>query len=187
MKYLLPCHRCGEKVTVDVSQAGRQLVCRCGATLEVPSLRAIRSLETAAETAGQVPKRSWNPTRGVVFALGLVIALVGLAAAAVTGFNWLNAKIPPPPTVDYQGLSAEVDALVPVAAWDAWLDLRDNGLGAYVPPAKFMVELSLQRMWRVIVGGFVVLAVGLVMVVGSMLMRGTQGPTKTAGPRRLKP
>lgn len=186
MKYLLPCHRCGEKLTVDVSQAGRQRICRCGATLEVPSLRAIRALEPAAETAAQPPMRSWNPTRGVVFALGLVVALAGLAAAGVAGFGWVNTKIPPAPTADAEARVAEVDALVAAAAWDAWLDLRNNGLGPYVPPAKFLAELSLQRMFRVMVGGFVVLAVGLAMAVSSMLMRGTQSPPKTTSPRRPK-
>ena len=184
MKYLLPCQQCSEKLVVDVSQAGRQLTCRCGATLEVPSLRAIRALETVAETAAQPPQRSWNPTRGVVFALGLVVALVGLSLAGVAGFGWVNAKIPPPPVVDAEATLAELDGLVPAAAWDAWVDLRNNGIGPYVPPAKFMAELSVQRVFRVMVGGFVVLAVGLAMAVGSLLLRGTQGPRKTPVPRR---
>ena len=184
MKYLLPCQQCSEKLVVDVSQAGRQLTCRCGATLEVPSLRAIRALETVAETAAQPPKRSWNPTRGVVFALGLVVALVGLCVAGVAGFGWVNAKIPPPPTVDLEAILAEVDAFVPAAAWDDWVDLRNNGLGAYVPPARFLAERSLQRVFRIMVGGFVVLAAGLAMAVFSMLMPGTQGRPKTPSPRR---
>ena len=172
MKYLLPCERCGEKRTVDLSQAGRQLVCRCGATLEVPSLRAIRSLETVVDTAAKPLRRSWNPARGIGFAAGLVLALGGLAAAGVVGVNWARATIPPPPMVNVEPLLAEVDAFSAAAAWDDWADLRNNGLGPYIPPAKFMVEASLQRMFRIMVGALVAAAAGAAMAVTTMLLPG---------------
>ena len=88
MKYRLPCKQCGEEAVIDISQAGRQLVCRCGATVEIPSLRAIRALEPATEVRERRPTRSWTQGRGIVFAVGLVIAVLGLLAAGSAGTSW---------------------------------------------------------------------------------------------------
>ena len=175
MKYLLPCERCGEKLTVDVSQAGRQLACRCGTTLEVPSLRAIRSLETVADRSAKPARRSWNPTRGVLFAVGLVLVLAGLIVAGNAGIRWATATVPPPPVVNAGPVLAEVDTLSSADTWDAWIDLRNNGLGPYMPTAKFMVEAALQHIFRVMVAGLTVAGAGLVIAVVSMLLPGTQG------------
>lgn len=185
MKYLLPCQRCSEKTAVDLSQAGRQITCRCGATLEVPSLRAIRSLETVAETVAKPSRRSWNPTRGVLFAAGCVLALGGLAVAGLFGADWVRITIPPLPEANVEPSLAEVDALSAAAAWDAWTELRNEGLGPYVPPAKFMAEAALQRMFRVMVGALVVAAAGAVIAVTTILLPGPQTPrTLTNGSRR---
>jgi hypothetical protein len=116
----------------------------------------------------------------------LVLALVGLSVAGLAGFGWMSAKIPPPRTVDIEATLAEVDGLVPSAAWDAWVDLRNKGLGTYEPPATFMAELYRQRVFRIMVGGFVALAAGMAMAVIPMLMPGTQGPSRTQSTRRLK-
>ncbi len=174
MKYLLPCAQCSEKRTVDVSQAGRQLVCRCGATLEVPSLRAIRALETVADAGAKPVRRSWSPARGVPFAVGLVLVLAGLFVAGNAGLRWATAEVPPPPaTAD--PLLPELDTLSPADTWDAWLDLRNNGLGPYVPTAKFMVEAALRYLFRVMVTGLVVAAAGLTIAAVAMLLPATRG------------
>jgi hypothetical protein len=70
---------------------------------------------------------------------------------------------------------AEVDTLSSADTWDAWIDLRNNGLGPYMPTAKFMVEAALQHIFRVMVGGLVVAGAGLAMAIVSMLLPGTQG------------
>ena len=175
MKYLLPCQQCGEKLMVDVSQAGRQLTCRCGVALEVPSLRAIRELETVADPVAKPSRQSWNLSRGIVFAAGLVLTVAGFLTAGVAGFNWATATIPPPPTVEVAPMLAEVDALTPAGTWDAWVDLRTNGLGPYYPPTKVLVEASIERLFRIMVGALAVAAVGIAMAAVSMLL-----PLRTA-------
>ena len=175
MKYLLPCAQCSEKLTVDVNQAGRQLVCRCGATLEVPSLRAIRALETVADAAAKPVRRSWSPARGVPFAVGLVLVLAGLFVAGNAGLRWATAEVPPPPPATADPLLPELDTLSSADTWDAWLDLRNNGLGPYMPTAKFMVEEALRYLFRVMVTGLVVAAAGLTIAVVAMVLPGTQG------------
>ena len=49
-KYLLPCS-CGRSVTVEASQAGRQVHCDCGISLEVPTMLELARLERAKEAA----------------------------------------------------------------------------------------------------------------------------------------
>ena len=47
-KYLVPCV-CGRQHAVDTGQAGESLVCECGATVAVPTLRQLRELPPARE------------------------------------------------------------------------------------------------------------------------------------------
>jgi hypothetical protein len=171
MKYRLPCERCGEKSVIDASLAGRQLVCGCGAALEVPSLREIRALEVASDVPDKPRPPSWNRSRGVVFAVGLVIAVLGLFTACAAGYGWFTAKVPPPPSpVLIEAELAAVDALSAPRAWDAWVDMRTNGLGTYMEPIQSLVEASLRRVFTVFVGGLVFLAAGIAAVAFSMLL-----------------
>jgi hypothetical protein len=173
MKYRLPCERCGEKLLIDISQAGRQLVCRCGATLEIPSLRAIRTLEAASDAPDKPPRTSWNRSRGIVFAGGLVIAVLGLLTAASAGTSWYTAKAPPLPSPqDIETSLADVDELNAPQAWDMWKDLREQGLGPYFEPAHSLFEGSVRRVFAVFVGGLVALAAGIAAVLLSMLLPG---------------
>src|SRR5262245_32317227 len=80
-QYLLPC-ACGQLVRVGNAQAGGQVLCACGKSLAVPTLRGLRQLEAAPpEIAKKLPLR-WSPIHGASFALALVIAIAGAAAAA---------------------------------------------------------------------------------------------------------
>ena len=172
MKYRLPCQRCGEKLVIDASLAGRQIACRCGAAVEVPSLRAIRALEVATDVPDRPSPPSWNRGRGLVFALGLVVAVLGLFTAGVAGVSWLNAEVPPPPSPEEsKSALAEMDGFSAPRAWDAWVDMRTNGLGPYMEPVRSVVEASLRRVFAVFVGGLVLLALGTAAAAFSMLSR----------------
>jgi hypothetical protein len=173
MKYRFPCERCGEKLVIDVSQAGRQINCRCGAALEVPSLRAIRALETAPDDSVKLRRPSWNLGRGVMFAGGLVIALLGLLAAGAGGFGWLTAQAPPSPSPsDIEAALTVVDQLSAPRAWDLWAEMRTNGLGQYFEPPQSVFEAFLRRVQLVVFAGVVILAVGLAAMVSSIFLPG---------------
>ena len=97
VRYLLPCELCGSTTPVDMSQAGGSVMCSCGKKLEVPSLRAIRELTPSSE-ATDARKYQWNPTAGVTFASGVVIALVGAGVALFMHLNSLElTNLEPPP------------------------------------------------------------------------------------------
>lgn len=87
--YLLDC-RCGEQLTVSPRQAGGQARCGCGATVEVPTLRAMRRLPVA-EAPTAVEHASWSLRQRLWVVGGLLVA----AAAILGGSTRLNR--PPPP------------------------------------------------------------------------------------------
>lgn len=173
MKYRFPCERCGEKLVIDVSQAGRQVVCRCGEALEVPSLRVIRSLETATDDSVKPRRRSWDRGRGVIFAAGMVIAVLGLATAGAASIGWLTAHAPPSPSPsDVKAILTAVDELSAPRVWDLWAEMRTNGLGQYYEPPQAVFEAFLRRVRAVFVVGVVLLAVGIAAAASSVFVPG---------------
>lgn len=171
MKYRLPCERCGEKLVIDVSQAGRQLVCRCGATVEIPSLRAIRALEAASDLPDRPRRASWNRGRGIVFAAGLVVAVLGLLTAASAGTSWYTARAPSLPLPqEIEASLTDVDELNAPQAWEMWKGLRDQGLGPYYEPPHSLFKGAVQRVFAIFVVGLVALAAGITAAVLSMLL-----------------
>jgi len=52
LKYLLPCS-CGQDVPIETSQAGGNVLCNCGLSVQVPSLLKIKKLQLASETQSQ--------------------------------------------------------------------------------------------------------------------------------------
>lgn len=79
-KYLLPCS-CGQKLTVDTTQAGLTLDCPCGNRVEVPPWREIRALEQIGAPA-PVVQRGWSTKHGIIF-LSLVMAICSAGGSAV--------------------------------------------------------------------------------------------------------
>ena len=82
MDHLLKCEQCGQQLTVGRSQAGQELTCECGTTLQVPTLRDFASLPAAAREdvapSRDSQKEVWQSWRGptiAVVATGFAIAL----------------------------------------------------------------------------------------------------------------
>ncbi len=173
MKYRFPCERCGEKLLIDVSQAGRQIVCRCGATLEVPSLRAIRALEAATDVSVKPRPRTWDRGRGVLFAGGVVLAVLGLLTAGAAAAGWLSSEAPPSPSPqDLEAALTAVDGLSAPRAWDLWAEMRTDGLGPYIEPPQSMFQSFQQRVLKVFLVGLVLLAAGISAAVVSIVLPG---------------
>ena len=167
MKYLLPCDRCGEKTAIDASRAGGQIVCQCGATLEVPSFRAVRELQQFDEPQ-TTRQRSWNPLRGTLFALGLVLIVLGLLVAVGGGVGWASIDITKPPAEDLEPVMAAIDAVGPSESWDIWTDMRDKGLGTYFVPSHVVARQAAKNLRWLMMIGLAVVAVGAVVSAGSL-------------------
>lgn len=93
-KYLVPCD-CGESVAAAVNQAGAEVVCQCGTTLKVPTLRQLRKLPREQDTESTAKQSGeWTPRHST--ALAGVMTTVALLLWGV----WLWAKQPETPQFD---------------------------------------------------------------------------------------
>jgi hypothetical protein len=122
--YLLPCN-CGRKIPVQPRQAGETVACTCGASLEVPSLLRLRTLEQAEVAAEpQRPPTAWNAGHSIIF-----IGAVVIVASIVIGILLYVYG----PTDPYANLTPEqmrqaAQALTPLGSWRLWLLLERGGL-----------------------------------------------------------
>src|SRR5690349_9805056 len=111
MKYLVPCPKCGIKTMVESGQAGQMLHCSCGASLEVPSIRGLRELETVQDDRSAVA--TWSRRQGLAF-LGIAIAALALiSAAGLLAFRPNAAAESVALDIDFDGIRHEVLALSP--------------------------------------------------------------------------
>jgi hypothetical protein len=113
--YLLSCE-CGNNVTVEVGQAGGQVTCRCGKTLDVPALRQLRHLPQARVDEAR-PTSNWGLRQGFVTAC--VIAVLGLLVAI--GWNWWNAPTIPKFDPVHRQQIVEEQLKTPASAWQSWV------------------------------------------------------------------
>jgi hypothetical protein len=120
-KYLVECS-CGNKMPVDVGQAGGRVTCSCGNQLEVPQLRKLRHLPVAAAESRVTAASRWGARQGVITAS--LIALAALVAAVI----WSWATQPPvpkfDPAVQQRLVEDSLEKLTPAQSWDLWLHYR---------------------------------------------------------------
>ena len=116
-KYLLPC-RCGQNSVVEPRQAGEMVVCRCGLSVQVPTMREIMALEPApAEPLGPRSQKAWGwPQAMMLLGCGFIVVAVVLA-----GVFW--AFVPPIPPSEM--MTAEIaqkvaESLTPAKTLEFW-------------------------------------------------------------------
>lgn len=117
--YLLECE-CGKRNPVGPSQAGREVRCACGATLDVPALRAMRRLPVA-ETSAAEEHSTWSGRQRLWVVGGLLLAL----AAALGGFVRWNHP-PPPEAAIKADLQAKAEAFRREVPGYSVAELRKN-------------------------------------------------------------
>jgi hypothetical protein len=113
-QFLVPCS-CGQKLIVGANQAGELIHCRCGKTIEVPTLRELNRLERVVDRRAAPPPATWNKRKGLIL-LGVVIAVGALATA-----GFLELRRPPP--MEAALLKRRVDHMTPAQAWGQWMQL----------------------------------------------------------------
>jgi len=124
--YLLPCS-CGEKLQVEIRQAGESIVCTCGKSLDIPTLRALRQLDSVSEPSNPSARSRWSPLQGVLFVAGSALLIISLATntfllliiregAKPTRLSSSNPKAT---------VREELADLSPEEAWLEWQTLRE--------------------------------------------------------------
>jgi hypothetical protein len=103
-EYFLPCE-CGAQTVVSPAQAGQSVHCRCGITLQVPTMRGLRELEAASDSAAAIPRPEpqWDDRHRVAF----LLALGAVTCLFVAAYLWFSLP-------QIQGQPTEVDFVVAV-------------------------------------------------------------------------
>lgn len=165
MPFLLPCS-CGQKILIRRSQAGSFAQCTyCSAKLDVPTLAGLAKLEWIDDEPGdprQMPAaRRWNPIRGVIAAVCLLVAIVGLTRSGLyAAFRLAN---PTNFTVE-EMLDAYDEAgklMTPAETWDSWCYIQERGLTKKNPPPAFVLKRNLEQRDPWMIGWGVAGATGL--------------------------
>ena len=127
-RYLLPCS-CGQKIPVEPRQAGQEIRCDCGASLEVPTMLGMAALEKApSEPSHTPPSAPWGIRQGIVL-LGTVIVLLALGMVIP-----LHLTRPALPTAEM--IRQRTQTLSPFQSWRHWHVLRAGGPDPVAVPAR---------------------------------------------------
>ncbi len=170
-QYLLTCE-CGVTQPIETNQAGSSVVCRCGKTLEVPSLRAIRELPRV-ENENERPRAEWNPAAGLIFVTGMFLAFLGAGAAFYMHMNAIQiSNFEMPPEDEVEAWVAEVDDAPPEELFNMWNASRHMGLGEHQASPFVRARQVAERFAAYRNIGLIVLASGLVFAATSFLVRG---------------
>lgn len=115
--YLLTCS-CGKTVPVEPGQAGGQVVCSCGTSLDVPTLRQLRHLPPAPSHE-TTEKRAWSIRKGAV-AFFLIAA--GLLASVALWNRLSEPEVPEfQPLAQAERVEHDLKTLTPLDAWKTWI------------------------------------------------------------------
>lgn len=169
IRYLLPCP-CGAETHVDVSQAGETVVCQCGATLDVPTMRQLRQLECAESKAVETGT-NWGLRQGFIL-LALVVTVVAGTAA---GYLW--GVQPAPPKQDTEAalkvLDRQIEDMTPLQSWELWQDqILADGLVQYEDPAQsaYHAHVAVRRRWSKVL--LALAGCGLLTLLSTVLLAG---------------
>jgi hypothetical protein len=168
-KYLLPCS-CGRETPVETTQAGEQIVCECGASLEVPTLARLTKLKRHENepVVYQASSSTWGVRHGWIMVGSIVLAL-GLLGEIYL-LTWGT-----PPKLEVQRLST-------FNTWRLWMHLK-QGVQFRHPIDVHRDELLAVRTQRM-VGSGLAAAAGIGVILGAWLL--VPAGTKKGGRRVSK-
>jgi len=168
VRYLLPCS-CGAKIPIEPRQAGEEIQCECGASLEIPTLMKMAELELAEpEPAASAVSGTWGTPQGLML-LGAMISVLALVLGAFS----LRSR-PEPPITEFptELIGHGVDTLSPLETWHRWQYLRSYGLD----PTPFDADRNYAKRllkWRLKMGAILaVVAGGIALMVIPALTKG---------------
>ena len=168
--YQLTCD-CGETHAVVTRQAGETISCKCGQTIEIPPLRAMRHLPSVESGEDSRPQPAWSRLQGSLFVVGLVISLSAIATIANYGWKRSKLRTDPLKVEDFE-FARDVMALTPTQSWDAWTEaFRGEELGARNKPVHQISREYSRRYLRLIIVGGTFLVLGLASMMAAFLIK----------------
>lgn len=171
--YLLPC-ACGRELEVDVSQAGSDIVCECGSSVGVPTIRQLKQLKVSRTqpVIAAATRPGWTATQGTVFSLSLLVAIVALVFAGYQGLIfWSTTKVNDPAAELIRDMNQEVDGWTPEVALGFFGNEAAQGLGTPFTPFWTEIDKVHEASRLRLIGGIIVAGVGLLGAAGAMIFR----------------
>lgn len=171
VQYLLPCS-CGQKVRISLSQAGGQAACACGQSLAIPTLRGIRQLDVALDSAS-AGAPTWTKLHGVFFSGGVLIAALG---AAIIAYHLLLYARIGGLAVDrtddvLRSSSEQIDTLTPLQSLEVWShEMLEEGLGEPQTPYWVSAKQQVAEYFAIIKMGSVALLIGSAIALLTMFV-----------------
>jgi hypothetical protein len=164
--YLLTCN-CGKSLPVEVGQAGGQVVCTCGTTLDVPTLRMLRHLPPV-QTEKAKPAAAWSPRKG---AIAVFLIAAGVLAALALWNRFREPELPPfHPQAQSEFVDRQLDQLKPVDAWKTWIvayrPLAETGFSPMRSPdePRILAEIDHSRFMQAAMLGVAGVCVALAAI-----------------------
>lgn len=159
MEYLLPCD-CGKVTPVTKTQAGQQVDCVCGKTLEIPPLRGFSRLQPVEDKKPEVVERNaWAGLRGVVFAI--CFAAAGYAAYRASFHAYYGTFMDTNVSVEeyLEETNRDWRTYGPAEIATIFEDMGDYALNTKTPPNFFRFQKIVedQRRLAMITGGIAAL------------------------------
>jgi hypothetical protein len=148
-RYLVEC-ACGNKLPVDVGQAGGRVTCSCGSAVDVPTLRKLRHLplavvENEEQRSGATGR--WGARQGIMTASLIAVA----ALLAATAYSWLTQPTVPKfdPVAYGQMWEHNLEKMTPVEGWGLWIEylrpLAARGFQQHIHPQRMEIERQIAR------------------------------------------
>lgn len=175
-RYLLTCPACEKQIPVEAGRAGGTTTCSCGASVDVPTVRVLRTLpqETVAVTSTgdkpDVPQSTWGQKQGVML-LGLLLILAGGVPAA---YKWVTFPKPPFRTQDEIRDVADIqfEKMSLSDTWQFWKTyIEPQGLTREptIYEAAYVRQSADIQQWIFLYCG--VAAVGVILLLAGMFLR----------------
>ena len=169
-KYLLPCS-CGEKTTIEISQAGQTIQCSCGKSLDIPTMQGIRRLEPFLESESEVKASSYG---GVIVGVALIGLMIFAAGGTYTG--WKSTRRPIPVNMDY------------MSPWDTWLMWQSLREGVRIPEfAESPYTKAMKEHRRYMAMGTVFTILGGLIITGAAVANFFYRRSQRSGKMRRAP
>lgn len=177
--YLLPCS-CGKKAPIEPRQAGEVIPCPCGASLTVPTMLEMATLERVErESDTRAERHPWGVTQQLIL-LGSLITLLTGAGAIYLFFTQPTLQ---KRDVSPSELRRQVQTLTPGNCWHLYRILRMEG-PERAPTPKDVAHAKLLLQHRIYVGIltlFACVGIGLIVVAAVLMKRKRRVPGIGAG------
>lgn len=171
--YLLPCPLCDAKNEISLRQSGQNLACTgCGKDIEAPKLGEIKKLPLVESTTGTKRAATMSATRKGLFTVGLALAV--LFGGAGLGLHLYARSLHTPIDIDqYVQLSREeVRSLETPQLYGLATSLtKTEDLGDFTEPQFLKGNKQGVILTWLALGLYAIGAIGLVMLLGSFLMK----------------